>query len=112
MFKPMSDHCNGCQFWDKIDCSEVCILHQTPDAYRRVNMEQTFKWHPYPQEKPKEWGRYLVTRMRKVDFDDWNIVTIGKYEDGGPWELSYWECGGLITAWAEIPEPYKEEVEE
>lgn len=110
MFKPMSDHCNGCSFWGKIDCSDVCILHQTPDAYHRVSMEQTFKWHPYPLEKPQKNGRYLVTRMRKVDFDNWNTVTIKTKTDS--WEYSYWEFGGLITAWAEIPEPYKEEVEE
>ena len=69
-------------------------------------MEQTFKWHPYPLEKPQKNGRYFVTRMRKVDFDIWNIVTIGTKDD------SHWVYGGLITAWAEIPEPYKEGTED
>ena len=37
MLKPMSDHCNGCKFWGKIDCSNICIAHEVPGVWRRIN---------------------------------------------------------------------------
>lgn len=37
MHKPMSDHCDGCPFWDKIDCSFICIAHDVPGVWRRIN---------------------------------------------------------------------------
>lgn len=37
MYKPMSDHCDGCPFWDKIDCSFICIAHDVPGVWRRIN---------------------------------------------------------------------------
>lgn len=72
-------------------------------------MEQTFKWHSYPLEEPQKNGCYLVTRMGKVDFDNWITITIKTKTDN--WEHSFWEHRGIITAWAEIPEPYKEGTE-
>ena len=74
-------------------------------------MEQTIKWHSYPQEKPQKSGRSLITRNREVDFDIWKTGTV-ETKKYGRWEVNYWDFGGIITAWAEIPEPYKEEVEE
>ena len=57
------------------------------------------EWHPYPQERPIEDDDYLITvkyrRTRKVM--KWDSVN------------GYFYIEGNVTAWAELPEPYKEE---
>ena len=57
------------------------------------------EWHPYPQERPIEDDDYLITvkcrRTRKVT--TWDSVN------------GYFYIEGDVTAWTELPEPYKEE---
>lgn len=65
-------------------------------------------WHPYPATKPAEDGKYLLTV--EDDFGHRMIVII-TYARGAFWG----ECAAaerLITAWAELPEPYKKEKDE
>ena len=54
-------------------------------------------WHPYPQERPIEDDDYLITvkykRTKKVM--KWDSVN------------GYFHIKGNVTAWAELPEPYK-----
>ena len=61
--------------------------------------ENKVKWHPYPQERPIEDDDYLITvkcrRTRKVT--TWDSVN------------GYFYIEGDVTAWTELPEPYKEE---
>ena len=62
------------------------------------------EWHRYPDEKPKEDDRYIITVSAKhalfTKTSNWSSRR-NVFED-------YWD--ELVTAWAELPEPYKEEV--
>ena len=64
------------------------------------------EWHKYPQEKPKECDEYLVT----VNCGYFNLTETSTWKDG---LFTNYEnkpnriCS--IIAWAEKPEPYKEE---
>lgn len=57
------------------------------------------RWHPYPHEKPRNVGRYLVA-----------------LEEGGV-STAFWKAeeevwsffNGMVLAWMPLPEPYKEE---
>lgn len=68
--------------------------------------ENKVKWHPYPEEKPpKENVRYLVT----AGIDGHIHILVQHY-------VQFKErCGFFVVgddcviAWAELPEPYKEE---
>ena len=61
-------------------------------------------WHPYPQEKPKE-GMYFVT----IDDDGRTDIDVISYPYGfGNYPNDYLQRT-FVTAWAELPEPYKEE---
>ena len=59
--------------------------------------ENKVKWHPYPQERPIEDDDYLITikgnHIKKVM--KWNSVN------------GYFNIYVNVTAWAELPEPYK-----
>ena len=72
--------------------------------------ENKVKWHPYPEEKPKNDSRnpYLGT---------WGCEGVGGKEPEG--DLFYdedaafkWTLENEVIAWAELPEPYKEEKHE
>ena len=65
--------------------------------------ESKIVWHPYPEEKPKKVDQYLVSvNMGNESFTSTSywISRENVFED--IWD----EC---IYAWAEMPEPYKEE---
>lgn len=66
--------------------------------------ENKVKWHPYPEENPKKSGDYLVY-IRAGDkiftYIAYWIDSIGIFEP---------RFVGRILAWAELPEPYKEEL--
>ena len=62
------------------------------------------EWYPYPEEKPKKVDQYLVSvNMGNESFTSTSywIPRENVFED--IWD----EC---ICAWAEMPEPYKEEI--
>ena len=64
--------------------------------------ESKIAWRKYPQEKPTVDDQYIVSiRLGKVSFTataDWKNVK-GKFQD---------VFNKNITAWAEMPKPYKE----
>lgn len=64
------------------------------------------EWYKYPEEKPKEANEYLIT----VNCDFFNITTSAIWENGRfvDNEEEQNEIDSVI-AWAEMPEPYKEE---
>lgn len=62
-------------------------------------------WHPYPEEKPTKKDRYLIS------LDDGNghqYITIAAF-----YKDIFWGSGvidHIVIAWAELPEPYRPEV--
>ena len=64
------------------------------------------EWHKYPQEKPKECGEYIVT----VNCGYFNLTETSTWKDGffTDYENKPNRICSII-AWAEKPEPYKEE---
>ena len=59
--------------------------------------ETKIVWHPYPQEKPPKDGLYLIT----LKFGNTKDVSIGY--------LTKDINSNNLIAWAEKPEPYKED---
>ena len=62
-------------------------------------------WHPYPDEQPTKLRLYLVTYKNK-DYEP--CIYVALYFNG-------WRTGSLseledVIAWAELPEPYRPEV--
>lgn len=88
--------------WDK----EVVIAWaELPKPYdKRRTKDVKVKWHPYPEEKPSELtGDYLVTEIceKKRDITiDWYINPKKQFFDE--------DNRVSVVAWAELPEPYKE----
>lgn len=88
--------------WDK----EVVIAWaELPKPYdKRRTRDVKVKWHPYPEEKPSELtGDYLVTEIceKKRDITiDWYINPKKQFFDE--------DKRVSVVAWAELPEPYKE----
>ena len=65
--------------------------------------ENTVKWHPFPQEKPKKDNKYLVS----IKTRDYGFTSTSHWIGSHDTFRDYWdEC---ISAWAELPEPYKED---
>lgn len=69
-----------------------------------IDKLESTKWHKYPEDKPKENGRYLVTQV-KTSMEGGRKEVITCYYAG----QFYQEDWTKIIAWAEMPEPYKEE---
>ena len=65
-----------------------------------IMSENKVKWHPYPQEIPEKENLYIVSiKDRKKSFTSasyWDRKVFGVYWDED------------VTAWAELPDPYKE----
>lgn len=70
-------------------------------------------WHPFPDEKPASYTKnYLLTveihygksRVRMVAIDTW-----ADSKQGGEWEAFDNNPDAVVTAWLELPEPYKPE---
>ena len=60
--------------------------------------ETKVKWHPYPKEKPKEDGSYLITTI----YSHIPEVITESYENGE------FNLDAFVVAWAEKPSPYEE----
>lgn len=67
-------------------------------------MTQVINWHPYPEEKPKDDGRYLVT-LKSLD-GRLNVIEDYYNELYDKWTTSNCYDWNVI-AWADKPEPYK-----
>ena len=68
------------------------------DEIRRLCAE-AIVWHPWPGEKPERERYYLISVKDQLDIalESWTA---------GKWDTYY---DDLITAWAELPAPYKGE---
>lgn len=69
------------------------------DGYKYAldKLENT-KWHKYPEDKPKEDGNYLITTI----YSHIPEVISENYENGE------FNLDAFVVAWAEKPDPYKE----
>ena len=65
------------------------------------------EWNPYPKEKPKFSDEYLVT----VNCGYFNTTSASNWKDGKftDYENEPQKIGSII-AWAEMPEPYSEDL--
>jgi len=61
------------------------------------------KWHPYPQEKPPKPGRYLISWTHDEGTENFFFW---EWLDDDPWFFA--PDPGLLIAWQELPEHYKE----
>lgn len=69
-------------------------------AYKPKEEKTKVIWHPYPKEKPKMEGEYLVTSV----FGNIKEVVIGYFESGR-FDNEFDYC---VKAWAEKPGPYED----
>ncbi len=63
-------------------------------------------WKPWPKEKPKECKEYLITCFDGIRED--LCVNFDYFDPKRGWDL-FDKDGDKVTAWAELPEPYKGE---
>lgn len=63
------------------------------------------KWHPFPKEKPKKKGRYLVTAFDSEDKTVKPYVIVDRWRKkwGHFWATPDWD----VLAWAKMPKPYR-----
>ena len=81
----------------------VVAWAELPEKYdKRKTKNVKFNWHPYPEEKPEEFGNYILTvknkKKRNISTSHWfnNTRDFCNEDDE------------QILAWAKFPEPYKE----
>lgn len=72
-----------------------------PSAKKEIRYS-VIEWHQYPQEKPEEYDEYLVTVQDGQDLFTFTTYWI-------PEGNTFMDFSRDIVAWAELPEPYKEE---
>ena len=85
---------------------EKWLKSKEEESDKKESRYAVIEWHKYPQEKPKECNEYLVT----VNCGYFNLTETSTWKDGlfTDYEnLPNQICS--IIAWAEKPEPYKEE---
>ena len=63
-------------------------------------------WHPYPKEKPKRDKEYLVTCVHQ----DGNKFIFIDFWFSATGEGEWFTAPEKVIAWAELPEPYRPEV--
>lgn len=66
-------------------------------------MTTTITWHPYPQDNPPKRGQYICTAIDPNDGTPYTIASGWWKTDDGSYD---WSVVG-VTAWAELPKPYK-----
>ena len=69
---------------------------------------QTITWHPYPDEKPNEYGNYIVTVAydlfdRNKGIDIWTFCKNDEFQKVGYWGIPE----AHVIAWAEMPKAYE-----
>ena len=87
----------------------VVAWAELPEKYdKRKTRNAKFKWNPYPEEKPEEFGNYILTvknkKKRNISASHWfNDVCEFLNENEG---------NEQVLAWAKFPKPYKEDCDE
>ena len=85
----------------------VVAWAELPEKYdKRKTRNAKFKWNPYPEEKPEEFGNYILTvknkNKRNLSASHWFNYTRDFCN----------EDDEQVLAWAKFPEPYKEQKNE
>lgn len=74
------------------------------DGYKyALDKLQNTQWHKYPEDKPKENGRYLVTQIITYTEGYKKSVNTHSYYAGKFNDIDWMRT----IAWAELPEPYE-----
>lgn len=68
--------------------------------------ENTIKWHPYPETKPRKSGKYIVTLSGNTGKNE-PIVTAREYNTNLEMFLPKWSHD--VIAWTYLPKPYLKE---
>lgn len=87
--------------WKNHDIIAWAELPEPFDSRKKSSLKED--WHSYPDEKPSIYGAYLSTvaikKKRSVSISLWLPSTDRFFNEGDH----------SIIAWAELPEPYREE---
>lgn len=86
----------------------VCgLTNVLGEAGKECPLEEAkeIEWHPYPEEKPPHAGRFLVTYKNKQCHNRRETKTVSYLFKSSMFNSHK----DSIIAWAELPEPYKEE---
>lgn len=81
---------------------ENLTLPNKGPSYKPKEEKTKIIWHPYPQEKPKIDDEYIVSI--KLGKDSFTATAIWKNVKDEFQDV----FNENITAWADMPEPYKE----
>lgn len=81
---------------------EKWMKSKEEESAKKESRYTVIEWHPYPQEKPEEYDEYLVTVKDEQDLFTFTTYWI-------PEGNTFIDFSRDIVAWAELPEPYKEE---
>lgn len=97
--------CDGCSSYRGVLCS-ACKLDDGMSVIECMENpnERVVTWHPYPQDKPKDGVTEYLISVAPEGGDPFVICS--------EWQNGYWggfkNKDGSVTAWAEMPKPYKE----
>lgn len=88
--------------WDKWlklkeEHSDKRLSNMPETPTKKETKYAVIEWHKYPEEKPPKEGLYLIS----LKFGNTKDVSMGYLTKG--------IYSNTLIAWAEIPEPYKEE---
>lgn len=81
---------------------EKWLKSKEEESAKKEIRYSVIEWHPYPQEKPEEYDEYLVTVKDEQDLFTFTTYWI-------PEGNTFMDFSRDIVAWAELPEPYREE---
>lgn len=81
----------------KEEHSDKRLSNMPETPIKKETKYAVIEWHKYPEEKPPKEGLYLIT----LKFGNTKDVSMGY--------LTKDIYSNTLIAWAEIPEPYKEE---
>ena len=87
----------------KEKCSDRQLSNMPEPSARKEGKYAVIEWHKYPQEKPKKDDEYLVSVNMWNKSSTLTSLWIGSIDAF----IDLWN--EYISAWAEMPEPYKAE---
>lgn len=81
---------------------EKWLKSKEEESAKKESRYAVIEWHKYSQEKPDEYDEYLVTVQDGQDLFTFTTYWI-------PEGNTFMDFSRDIVAWAELPEPYREE---
>lgn len=86
--------------------NKLKVEKQISETYKYAfDKIEGIKWHPYPKEKPSMDDVYIVSLVINSE-KPYSWISYYRKEDGFSEDYN----GSVVNAWAEMPEPYKEEL--